>query len=83
MLRKLYFPKDIQERYGDICDTTARRYMREMGCTGGRYFVTEEMITEWENKNWSKGLSREEARSPKSKRRPQPLPKEMLIPRRK
>lgn len=83
VLRQLYFPKDIQERYGDISSTTARRYMREMGCQGGRYFVTEEMITAWENANWCAVMSRDEARKPKAKRKTHPMPEKMEIPKRK
>ena len=48
-LRKLYFVADIKERYHCGSDETARRYMRQMGAKGAPMFVTEEMISEWED----------------------------------
>lgn len=50
MLRTLYFVDDIMARYRCRSKDTARRYMREMGASGSPLFVTEEMITAWENR---------------------------------
>lgn len=79
-LRKLYFVDDIVERYRCGSKDTARRYMRQMGAKGCPLFVTEEMITEWED---SKRKKEEEAPIPQKRKRRRPLPKEMVIPGRK
>lgn len=57
MLRTLYFTEDIMKRYRCRSKDTARRYMREMGAHGAPLFVTEEMVTAWENRKRSKPQS--------------------------
>lgn len=79
-LRTLFFVDDIMERYRCGSKDTARRYMRQMGAKGCPLFVTEEMITAWED---SKREKEEEAPIPQKRRRRRPLPKEMVIPGRK
>ena len=79
-LRQLYFVDDILERYHCGSKDTARRYMRQMGAKGCPLFVTEEMITDWED---SKREKEEEVPIPQKRRRRRPLPKEMVIPGRK
>ena len=48
MLKQLYFVPDIMERYKCRSKDTARRYMRQMGALGSPLFVTEDMISAWE-----------------------------------
>lgn len=79
-LRTLFFVDDIVERYHCGSKDTARRYMRQMGANGCPLFVTEEMITEWEDSKRKK--ERDVSIPCKSKHR-RPLPKEMVIPGRK
>lgn len=48
MLKTLYFVEDIMARYRCRSKDTARRYMRQMGAMGTPLFVTEDMISSWE-----------------------------------
>ena len=71
MLNPIYSVADIMQRYHKS-NSTARRYMHEMGAKGCPRFVTEEMIIGWE----------------RTKRVPVPtrpavFPGEMKIPRRR
>ena len=72
-LKTLYFVDDIMQRYRCRSKDTARRYMRQMGAMGSPLFVTEDMISSWE----------ESKRKPEVRKKIRRVSGEMIIPRRK
>ncbi len=80
-LKTLFFVKDIMERYHLASETTARRYMKEMGAKGRPMFVFEESITAWEEAKVKPVHIPERIKRTYSRIQ---IPKsEMIIPRRK
>lgn len=82
MLKQLYFVPDIMTRYHCRSEETARRYMRDMGAKGRPLFVTEEMISAWEDSK-RKPIQDAVVRDCSGLVRFRPTPAGMKIPRRK